>query len=146
MFSYFLFDDDAVKPSLSAFGCESEWSERLPWLLAQCPFGARSHTHHKCLFFRLPLAFMKHAITPDLRSLSGRCTARCYLPPPDNDGDRRGAPFLLPLRCRLLPCARGHARQRAAEPPLHRHRPAPPHQPSRRAAELPSRAATSPRC
>ena len=45
LFSYCLFDDDSAKPALSAFGCENELSEWLPW---QCPFCARSHTRHQC--------------------------------------------------------------------------------------------------
>ena len=64
--TYCLFVDKIAKPGLSVFGCTCG----MPWVLTQCPFGARSHTHHKCLFFRVPAAFMKHAITPTLRSAS----------------------------------------------------------------------------
>ena len=64
-----MFVDDSAKPGMSAFGCEAEWSEWLPWVLTQYPSGPPSHTNKECLFFRLPLAFMKHAITPALRSL-----------------------------------------------------------------------------
>ena len=72
LFSYCLFVDDSAKSALRAFGCENEWSEWLPWVFTQCPFCARSHTHHQCLFFRVCVWFTKHAITPALRSLSSQ--------------------------------------------------------------------------
>ena len=43
--TYCFFVDDSAKPGLSAFGCETEWSEWLPWVLTQCPSGPPSHTH-----------------------------------------------------------------------------------------------------
>ena len=44
-FRYCLFVDDSAKPGLSAFGCETEWSEWLLWVLTQRPFGPQSHTY-----------------------------------------------------------------------------------------------------